>query len=58
MFEFLQPISDSLGLSLETCLIICSIVILFTIFLIINQVVASLSDTKRAPTTEFGLTTK
>ena len=61
MFEFLQPVADTLGLSLETSLILCAIITPIILLLIINQVVASLSDTKRAPsasTKEFGLTAK
>ena len=59
MFEFMQPVADTLGLSLETSLIVCAIVTPIILLLLINQVVASLSDTKRAPsasTKDFGLT--
>ena len=48
MFEFMQPIADSLGLSLQTLLIICAVAFLIIAPLILNQAVAMLSDTKRS----------
>ena len=49
MFEFMQPVADTLGLSLETILIITGVVgFVFSLFAI-NIIVASLSETKRAP---------
>ena len=61
MLEFMQPLADTLGLSLETCLVLTGVMASILGLLTINQVVASLSDTKRAPshsTIEFGQTQK
>ena len=61
MLEFMQPVADTLGLSLEICLILTGVVASIVGLLVINQVVASLSDTKRAPShskIELGQTQK
>ena len=50
MFEFLQPVADSIGLSLNTVLVISGVLTMLISLLIVNQVVAALSDKKRAPT--------
>lgn len=58
MLEFMQPVADSLGVSLETCLVIAGVAVPIALLLLINQVVASLSDAKRAPSAskiEFGV---
>ena len=49
MFEFMQPVADSVGLSIETCLIVSGVFTFIVTLLIINQLVASLSDTKTVP---------
>ena len=41
--------ADSIGISQETCLIICGVFGFIVTLLMINQIVASLSDTKRVP---------
>ena len=48
MFDSMQPIADSLGVSLQTLLIILGVAFLILAPLILNQVVAMLSDTKRS----------
>ena len=50
MFEFLQPVAESIGLSLNTTLIISGVLTMLITLLIVNQVVAAMSDKKRAPT--------
>ena len=49
MLEFVKPISDALGLSPEACLAILGLLGGIFALLTVNQIVASLSDTKKSP---------
>ena len=49
MSDIFTNAADTIGLSPTTTMIIAGVVAVFVALIIVNQVVASMSDTKRAP---------
>jgi len=48
--DYVQAISDALGLSPEVCLAILALVGGFVVLLTVNQIVATVSTAKQSPT--------